>query len=278
MLQGSLSTDENLDCGEGAGLFGFQQDSARKVSTWAARLPSTGRDPSTFHLRSYAALSVCGQHVLAGSPYGNQEVIALLDDVGSEDGFIDVGANIGLTTCFAASRGAAVLSFEPSAREFVELQRNCEFLAVTPVCLPIACSDRSDFVRFRIGHLSHSGGNSIGEPRGQDEKSVCVPTFRLDEFLTSERLQAWPAMQRAYGNRTLVVKIDVEGFEASVLRGMTGLLEEQRCRKVIVEVNATRATSLHQDFDIDGYMAASGYHPTVPSAGRTHFDQCFVPA
>ncbi len=44
--------------------------------------------------------------------YVNHEVMNLLADLAPSDGFVDVGGNIGLTTCFAASKGAVVLSFE----------------------------------------------------------------------------------------------------------------------------------------------------------------------
>jgi hypothetical protein len=74
-----------------------------------------------------------------------------------------------------------------------------------------------------------------------------------------------------------VVKIDVEGFEASVLQGMTVLLSERRCRKVIVEINNSRAAGLGMTFDCDAYMQSFGYLPSVDPAGQCHFDQCYVP-
>lgn len=64
--------------------------------------------------------------------YGNDEVMELLADLSPNDGFIDVGANIGLTTCFAAAKGAAVLSLEPSAREFTDLLHNIKLLDAPP--------------------------------------------------------------------------------------------------------------------------------------------------
>jgi len=65
--------------------------------------------------------------------YGNDEVIKLLADLGPGDALIDVCASIGLTSCFAAQRGAVVLSLEPSAREFRDLLRNASLYS--PPCL-----------------------------------------------------------------------------------------------------------------------------------------------
>lgn len=73
-----------------------------------------------------------------------------------------------------------------------------------------------------------------------------------------------------------MVKIDVEGFESLVLQGMPCLLREQRCRKVIVEVNDQRMSSLDITFDVDSYMASFGYVPSVHPSGREHFDQCYI--
>lgn len=102
--------------------------------------------------------------------------------------------------------------------------------------------------------------------------------IRLDEMLTADSLAGWYGMQTSYLNCSLVVKIDVEGFEASVLKGMERLLREHRCRKVIVEENANRAMALNGEQDLTTYMAQFGYVPTVDSAGRHHFDQCYMPA
>lgn len=209
--------------------------------------------------------------------YGNDEVMQHLLDLTSVDGFIDVGANIGLTSCFAAGCGSAVLSLEPSAREFQDLLRNVGLYSPSPVCLSAAACDQSGFLCFRVGHQSHSGGNSLGIAQSNDEQTIVVQAVRLDDLLTEETLANWPEMLQAYCKCTLVVKIDVEGFEATVLHGMQRLLREKRCRKVVVEVNPARADSLGISFDIDAFMEQFSYNPTVLSLKRPHFDQCYVP-
>jgi FkbM family methyltransferase len=210
--------------------------------------------------------------------YGNEEVMALLDDLGANDGFIDVGANIGLTTCFTAAKGAAVLSLEPSAREFTDLLRNINLLDNPPVAIPVAASCKTEFLRFRIGHLSHSGGNSLGSARDSNECDLVVHSVKLDDLLTADQLSSWQSMHKAYEAHSLVVKIDVEGFEGQVLKGMQRLLRERRCRKVIVEENVSRAKALIGDQNLTDDMARFGYVPTVEPAGSSHFDQCYVPA
>ncbi len=211
--------------------------------------------------------------------FGNDEVVDLMADINSEDGFIDVGANIGLTTCLAAPRCAAVISFEPSQREFVDLQRNCALLksGFSPALILAAAADHPGFLPFRIGHVSHSGGNSMGLVAMANEQQVFVVSLCLDDLLNHDALLRWPAMHRAWAKGSLVVKIDVEGFEAVVVQGMKKLLVERRCRKLIVEINPERARGLGVFFKLDDYLESFGYRPIVDAAGRSHFDQCFVP-
>jgi len=128
-----------------------------------------------------------------------------------------------------------------------------------------------------VGHLSHSGGNSFGVARSSGEETCVVQAVCFDQLLTEQKLNHWPAMQDAYRQCSLVVKIDVEGFEASVLHGMERLLQEQRCRKVIVEVNPGRAENLGTSCDLDTFMANFSYEPIVAPLGRSHFDQCYQP-
>lgn len=118
----------------------------------------------------------------------------------------------------------------------------------------------------------------MGSARGSHESDVVVQAVKLDDLLTSDQLRGWQSMRKAYEAHSLVVKIDVEGFEAQVLEGMQRLLRERRCRKVIVEENASRAKALVGDLNLTATMAQFGYKPTVEPAGRPHFDQCYEPA
>ena len=127
-------------------------------------------------------------------------MIDLLGDLSSDDGFIDVGANIGLTTCLAAPRCAAVLSLEASQREFVDLQRNCGLLegCSSPALILGVAADQLGFLPFRIGHISHSGGNSLGPAALVNERQVIVMSLPLDALLNNNALGKRPAMHSAW--------------------------------------------------------------------------------
>ena len=118
----------------------------------------------------------------------------------------------------------------------------------------------------------------MGLPESAEEIGITVATIALDDLFKPDSLDSFQELQRAWDSRHLVVKIDVEGYESSVLRGMKLLLAQRRCRKVIVEVDPKRAQMLGINFDVDSFMGSYGYEPTVEKVKCEHFDQCYVPA
>jgi FkbM family methyltransferase len=93
--------------------------------------------------------------------------------------FIDVGANDGLYTLFAARRVGAngkVLAIEPSRREFARLERNVRLNRLMNVqALRVAASDREDWAVLRLAGFGHEGQNTLGgfayriEQQGSEE-------------------------------------------------------------------------------------------------------------
>lgn len=142
------------------------------------------------------------------------------------DTFVDVGAHIGLHTLPAAATiGASghVYSFEPTPRTFDILATNVVLngFASRVSAHQAAVSDGAGQVAFTIS--DSSGHNSLyGLPEGTVATQVQVRTTALDDALAEVR-------------RIDVVKIDAEGAEPAILRGMRGLLTRHRGLRVIVE-------------------------------------------
>lgn len=134
--------------------------------------------------------------------------------------FADVGANLGWYTCVAARhlpRGS-VHSFEMDARNFAVLQENVERNAFANVeANAVAVSDTAGVTSYRrpagglsaVLRLTPSGAaNSAGD-------EVAVASLCLDEYFA------------ARGASPDVLKIDVEGAEMKVLRGMRRILDSR---------------------------------------------------
>lgn len=138
------------------------------------------------------------------------------------DLLVDVGANVGLHTLLAASCGADVVALEPLPAARAMLERNVERNGAAGLVTVLAAGAAS-----ARGELTFTDGPSClnhvvraGEAPGVPVRTV--PVVPLDEVVPS-------------GRPVVMLKIDVEGFEAEVLRGAARLLADPALRAVIVE-------------------------------------------
>src|SRR6266704_1087737 len=108
--------------------------------------------------------------------------------------FVDVGANEGMYTVFAAPRvgpTGKVLALEPSSREFRRLTANLELNRLTNVrALQLAASDGPGSGMLRVAGFGHEGLNTLGEFVGAIEESAIerVKLTPLDDLVEAEGL------------------------------------------------------------------------------------------
>jgi FkbM family methyltransferase len=138
--------------------------------------------------------------------------------------FLDVGANIGLVTLLVADRVQHAILFEPNPTVAERAKENLRLNNLTFEVFVGALSDAVGTIEFENG-----GPNSCN--RTVDGFATSLPTITvarttLDQFLREYPIDAPPIR---------AVKIDVEGHENSVLRGMKGFLKGQRPRLVMFE-------------------------------------------
>jgi FkbM family methyltransferase len=122
---------------------------------------------------------------------------------------IDVGAHVGFWTADMAQKFSMVFAFEPAADTYECLKRNmAEFPNVITAPLAIGekagqCAVLDDPERMAIGKPANTGARFI------DLNGIGTPITALDEM--------------EFGGCDLL-KIDVEGFEAAVLRGASATI------------------------------------------------------
>lgn len=157
--------------------------------------------------------------------YHEEELLFVIDALSDGDGFVDVGANIGIYSMCAAARGAKVVAFEPvaAARNAFEANVALNGYGERVQVLDCALSDENTSLRITSNlessnHLVRNGESGSGE---------IVSVRRLDD-LVAERRDVFP-------ERISVVKVDAEGFDANVLRGAGRTLAEHR-PAVVVEI------------------------------------------
>ncbi len=172
--------------------------------------------------------------------------------------FLDIGANIGFITVRAArildGRGR-VIALEPHPGRFASLQRNLELNKLTNAsALPYAAasSNGSATIYEPLSSLGpHPVDVSMSDVGGT---AIKVETRTVDDIL-----KTFPA------GKVALVKIDVEGFELEVIKGMVQTLRDLRPPVIFEALDSTalRATSAKlrefnysvQDIDGMNYLA-----------------------
>lgn len=149
------------------------------------------------------------------------------------DVFVDVGANIGLFTLAAATcvgPAGRVVSVEPCTATFQRLQANVRLNALTNVtCVRLALSDANAQAPLTSYPAPHAAWNSFSPAPASATEMVSCAT--------------WDAYAQAHDlvGRVALMKIDVEGWEARVLRGGSGALARPDAPVLIVEFVDTTA-------------------------------------
>jgi FkbM family methyltransferase len=159
---------------------------------------------------------------------------------GSNDVLVDVGANVGMYTIWAAkTRGVRVFAFEPESQNFALLNRNILLNElgdrVSAYCL--ALSDAAGLSelhlsQFMAGGSCHSLGERVNfkhQPMRPVFSQGCV-SARLDDLVASG---AVPEPNH--------IKIDVDGFEPKVIAGARRIIEGVKLRSLLIEVNQNLA-------------------------------------
>ncbi|HEY3932798.1 MAG TPA: FkbM family methyltransferase [Verrucomicrobiae bacterium] len=137
---------------------------------------------------------------------------------------IDVGANAGLITrhfCRLVGANGKVYSFEPDPLVFRFLEFNTRLFSNKEL-IQSAVSDNNEPMQLHLNSCSSLGNSLFNKNRSAE--SVTVSCTSLDEFLTRR------------GEPTVdVIKIDTEGAELSVLRGMRQTIARLPALKIIIE-------------------------------------------
>lgn len=143
-----------------------------------------------------------------------------------DDLFADVGANVGSYSVLASGvTGARTIGFEPVPDTFRKLMRNVDINGIAHRFTGhnIGLSACEDTLRFTSG-LDTVNHVVVG---ASVEDTIDVPVRRFDDMLA--------------GEVPVVIKIDVEGWEAEVVEGMPQTLADPRLLAIIAETNESSA-------------------------------------
>lgn len=206
--------------------------------------------------------------------YGD-EIAQKIRTLRPNDVFIDVGANTGVFSLLASStmgRGT-VFAFEPNPRLFRDLCFNVEVNGSAGIIpFNIALSDRTG--TFGLVHnAGHTGGAALRVLQNEQPDAGTTD----ESIVLAVAPKEIGAMLQAAESRRVCMKIDVEGHELNVLRGLKGAGLLARAAWVIVEIdpNFLRRFGASPDAIYD-LMRSENLRPTKGPGSAEHYDEIFI--
>ena len=190
--------------------------------------------PGIIHLRSLARsvkpLNSLMKAMSKTKSYEDKFKAAVLGAIQIGDTVWDVGANVGFyTSLFLDSVGTTghVTSFEPSPECFQVLKGKFESIHRETLNLEnIALGAQNGEVRFAVG----LGGPLSVCSRVLEDREACSAS-------THVRMRTADAYIESGATVPAVAKIDVEGSELEVLKGMPKLLKSRQLRALFLEIH-----------------------------------------
>ena len=180
-------------------------------------------------------------------------------------GFIlDAGANIGCTATFFSrviSDGFLVYAFEPAPDNFFLLQ-NCIVSYHNEkkvVAIRAAVGEQDGRVELRINKRNHTA-HRVFAARPEEASADTfqeVPLLSLDSFCTSHKIHP-----------VRFVKIDVEGYELFVCRGMTGIIAANPGVVIGLEFGSSSQTEVRDEHKLLEFLTSLSLNLYTVSKGE----------
>jgi len=174
---------------------------------------------------------------------------------------LDIGGNIGLQSIRmsqAAGHTGKIFAFEPLEYLQVKFKKNMSLNRVTNVCLfPYALSDKENEVSYKINSKSWNQGTFSLDHNDETGDFQMVHIRMGDNIVDIQDLSTID-----------LIKIDVEGFEYNVIRGLTKTICKHLPR-LIFEYDAAYWQNNHQSIlDCFNFLTSLSYQIfQITSAG-----------
>ena len=166
------------------------------------------------------------------------ETIEWISSFEENETLYDIGANVGIYSLYAASKGHHVLAFEPSAFNYHILIKNTEINQlshhISAFCL--ALSNQSTIGVMNMGSIEAGGalhhfGEKVDLIDSLNQKKSTIFShsmigYSLDQFVEN--------FNPKFPNH---LKIDVDGIEHLIIEGAKNTLQDKRLKSILIELD-----------------------------------------
>ena len=186
--------------------------------------------------------------------------------------FLDIGANIGYFSLLAARLpDVQVISFEPSPREIVRFYRNIALNRFSNITLfPYGLSDQVTSSSLYIHDDSNPGMNS---PINLQD---LFPYVKYNQIASCNFIPLDHIFSETLLSKVQLCKIDVEGYEMSILKGMSKSIENMSNTVFVVEISPEYLqVAGYNPKDIYDYFEKYGFKPRFGICHSQQYDEVF---
>jgi len=174
----------------------------------------------------------------------------LLHFLREDDVFFDVGANAGSYTLLASGIcKAKSITIEPVKSTFDVAYKNVYLNNLQDAVILINAGAGAKEGSMNFTADEDITNHVIAKDEVHTANVITVPIITIDSIQAE--------------NKPILIKIDVEGFETEVLKGMAHTLKEPPLKAIIIELNGSGARYNYNDEDIHQLLIAHNFNPHV---------------
>ncbi|MFC6787153.1 FkbM family methyltransferase [Halobaculum halobium] len=177
----------------------------------------------------------------------------MLDESEKSDTFLDIGANMGVHSIFIDKKVEDVYSIEPHPVNLSHLNINSHINQSGISMYACGFSDTAGYIEINSSRtgMQVDGRASIKRPNdNKNNSTILVRLEKGDKFIQQNELDI-PEM----------IKVDVEGAEMSVLRGLEDTINHASCKVIYCEYH-------NNEKNIRSFLKSAGYSTTLIGDGR----------
>ena len=161
-----------------------------------------------------------------------QDVTSWIDSFHPKSNFLDIGANIGVFSLYAAKRGHNIISIEPESLNFAALNININDNNFNNNirAYPFSIDSEKKIGMLELSELNWGKSGHNFNNKTIDKKKFLQGSYGFSIDTLAEEINFVPDY----------VKVDVDGNELKVLNGMKKLLKNKSVTSILVEIDIRR--------------------------------------
>ena len=156
---------------------------------------------------------------------------------------VDVGANMGFYSLFAATHGARSIAFEPDpdiAKNYLKFNVELNKVSNRVTIINEAVADKADMLKFYLHRPGSWGAGRIFKLSDENNPTIDVKTNSIDSYV------------QKYGKPD-VIKMDIEGAEVFAIEGADNLLKQEDAPLLMIEFHPGEILEATGGGYYDGY-------------------------